>query len=166
MYSLKAVITVEYGKEFQAALNIGDTIYSYDESVKVAASRYGGVLLLYSKLTFEEIVKLLRSTHQPYVKRILKVDKCCRESIDDVSRCIFELVEMHGKNISYIRIYERGPIKKVSRELINKVKEVLSRSSQPGKILHIIPIDYVVCLGVMNYGEEFLRIRKSVNSLK
>lgn len=158
MYSLKAVITVEYGKERQAALDIGDTIYPYDETVKVSASRYGGVLLLYSNLTFNEIIKLLRSVCQPHVVRILKVDACCQELVDlgEISRCILDFLKARRETIGDIRIYERGCIKKIRRELIDTLRHLINYRGSDNT-LHVIPVDFMICLGIMKRGEELLK---------
>ena len=77
MYGLKAVITTKYGKENQASLEIGDALYPYDPLVKISKSVYGGVILLYSSLEFNEIITILRSNALVYARRIIKVDRCC-----------------------------------------------------------------------------------------
>lgn len=146
MYSLKAVLTVEYGKELRASLEVGDALYPYDNSVKVGASNYGGVLLLYSSLTYDEISSILRNTTLTYVKSIVKVEKCCSESIEELTICVKEYLTQNNLRVGKVKVFERGEIKKHVREILNKLSDVIDAKSNLK--LNIVPIDYKVCLSV------------------
>ncbi len=148
MYSLKAVLTVEYGKELGASLEVGDALYPYDNLVKVGASSYGGVLLLYSSLTYEDIIKVLENTHLTYVRSITKVDRCCPESLEGLIRCIDEYLSLANLRVSKVKVFERGIIKKQARDLLNMLKGRLDPNSNLK--LYITPIDYRVCIGVQD----------------
>lgn len=156
MSTLKAVVTVKYGKEYQASLDLGDTLYPYDHSVKIGSSIYGGVLLLYSKLDFNEIVKILRATYQPYISRIIKVDRCCPETLDELVRCIDEFLKSLSIDLCNVRIYERGPIKRYINEINDYIKYFI-KCGDAGYTLHIVPADYRICLGVMNSNAELFK---------
>lgn len=146
MYFLKAVLTVEYGKELRASLEVGDALYPHDNLVKVGASKYGGVLLLYSSLTYEEILKILKNTQLTYVRSIVGVDRCCPESYEELCRCIDEYLTLTKLRIGKIKVYERGVIKGYVRKLLNRLKNALDAESDLK--LYIVPIDYKVCLGI------------------
>ncbi|MEM4685178.1 MAG: hypothetical protein QW133_03560 [Sulfolobales archaeon] len=146
MYSLKAVLTVEYGKELRASLEVGDALYPYDNLVKVGASKYGGVLLLYSSLTYEEISRILKNSQLTYVRSIVGVDRCCSESYEELCRCIDEYLTLTNLRVGKIKVYERGVIKGYVRELLDRLKNVLDVRSDLK--LYIVPIDYKVCLSI------------------
>ncbi len=156
MSTLKAVITVKYGKEHQASLDLGDAIYPYDHSVKVSSSIYGGVLLLYSKLDFNEIMKILKTTHQPYISRIIKIDRCCPETLDELVRCVDEFLKSSSIKLCNVTIYERGHIKRYVNEINDRIRRFIE-CSDTNLSLHIVPIDYRVCIGVMSKNAELFR---------
>ncbi|MEM4520002.1 MAG: hypothetical protein QXD94_06160 [Sulfolobales archaeon] len=146
MYSLKAVLTVEYGKELRASLEVGDALYPYDNLVKVGFSNYGGVLVLYSSLTYEDIVKILRNTSLTYVKRIAKVDKCCPETLGELIICINDYLKQNNQKVGKVKIFERGKIKRYVNELVNGIRDMMDVDSNIK--LYVIPIDYRICLSV------------------
>ncbi len=146
MYSLKAIITVDYGKELRASLEIGDTLYPYDNLVKVGCSSYGGVLLLYTSLTYEDVVNLLRKSKLVYVKSITKVDICCPDDKELLMRCISEYLSSINAKVGKIKIYERGNLKKYLRDINNLIKSFYERNSRLR--LYIAPVDYKVCIGL------------------
>lgn len=146
MYSLKAIITVDYGKELRASLEIGDTLYPYDNLVRVGCSSYGGVLLLYTSLTYEDVVNLLRKSKLVYVKSITKVDICCPDDKELLMRCISEYLSSINAKVGKIKIYERGNLKKYLRDIYNFIKSFYERNSRLK--LYIAPVDYKVCIGL------------------
>jgi hypothetical protein len=146
LYSLKAIITVDYGKELRASLEIGDTLYPYDNLVRVGCSSYGGVLLLYTSLTYEDVVNLLRKSKLVYVKSITKVDICCPDDKELLMRCISEYLSSINAKVGKIKIYERGNLKKYLRDIYNFIKSFYERNSRLK--LYIAPVDYKVCIGL------------------
>lgn len=146
MYSLKAVLTVVYGKELRTSLEVGDALYPYDNIVKVGVSKYGGVLLLFSSLAYEDILKILKSTSISYVRSIAKVDTCCPESFEELSKCINEYLIRTNLRVGKVKIYERGVVKKYSRKLLDSLRDLLD--SKSNLKLYISPVDYRVCIGI------------------
>lgn len=146
MYSLKAVLTVEYGKELRASLEVGDALFPYDNIVKVGVSKYGGVLLLYTSLSYEDILKILKSTPTTYVKSIAKVDICCPETFEELSKCINEYLTQTNLKVGTVKIYERGSIKKYSKKLLDSLRSILDTKSNLK--LYISPVDYRICVGI------------------
>lgn len=146
MYSLKAILTVDYGKELRASLEVGDTLYPYDNLVKVGCSSYGGVLLLYTSLTYEDVVELLRRSKLVYVKSIAKVDICCPDDKELLMRCINDYLRSTNARVGKVKVYERGNLKRYLRDINNLIKGFYERSSKLK--LYIAPIDYKVCIGL------------------
>ncbi len=146
MYSLKAVLTVEYGKELRASLEIGDILYPYDSTVKVGTSKYGGVLLLYTSLTYEDILKVLKASPTTYIRSIAKVDTCCPEPFEELIRCVNEYLTQINLKVGKVKVYERGAVKKYGKELLNSLRNLLDTRSNLK--LYITPIDYKVCVGI------------------
>jgi len=154
MYGLKAVITTRYGKESQAALEVGDLLYPHDPLVKIGRSAYGGVILIYSSLEFDKIITILRGSTLVHVRRIIRVDRCCPSDREGLIKCVNEFLSNTPTKILHIKISRRGSIKKYVNELRGAIKVVFDKSSN--NVLHIEPINSKVCIGIMRVNEDRL----------
>ena len=157
-HSPNYVVTVKFGKEDFSARELGDAIFPYDNNVLVVKTRFKGVLLLYTNLSFAELLKVLAVFPPAYVERIVKVDFCC--PIDKVRECIVE--QLIQKRIQYgtIRFGRTGSL---GRKLTKEIEQLLMKNRKYGddNVLHVEPINDHVCFGVMKRdADKFYIIRK------
>jgi len=152
------VVTVRFGKEDFSARELGDAIFPYDNNVQVVKTRFKGVLLLYTNLSFAELLKVLAVFPPAYVERIVKIDFCC--PIDKIYECITEQLTQRRIQYGAVRFGRTGSL---GRKLAKEIEELLMRDRKHGNdnILHVEPINDHVCFGVMEKDvDKFYLIRK------
>ena len=148
------VVTVKYGKEKAAELELGDAIFPHDPEVRIAQTEFGGVLLLDTVLDFDELIRTLSTFPPVNVERIVPVRECCR--VEELMECVDRLVREVGPMVD-VRIGRKGGM---PSDLI-KVFKVMRRRG--GTIsVHIEPVSKEhVCVGITKTGEDrFYIIRK------
>ncbi|MCD6428817.1 MAG: hypothetical protein J7L12_04300, partial [Desulfurococcales archaeon] len=157
-HSPNYVVTVKFGKEDFSARELGDAIFPYDSNVLVVKTKFKGVLLLYTNLSFPELLRVLAVFPPAYVERIVKVDFCC--PVDEARECVTE--QLTQKRIQYGTV-RFGRIGSLGRELAREIENLLIRYRNCGNsnVLHVEPINDHVCFGVMvRDADKFYLIRK------
>jgi len=71
------LVTTRYAKEDVALLEIGDALFPYDNKVSVSKVEcHRGILLIKTKLSFNDVIKIIKQ-YPPYtVERLIKLDRC------------------------------------------------------------------------------------------
>ena len=152
------VVTVKFGKEDFSARELGDAIFPYDTSVSVVKTRFKGVLLLYTNLSFAELLRILAAFPPAYVERIVKIDFCC--PVGKVRECVIE--QLTQKRIRYGAV-KFGRTGSLGKRLAKEIEKLLMKNREYGSdsVLHVEPINDHVCFGVMKrYADRFYVIRK------
>ncbi len=145
------IITVKYGKELKAELEIGDSIFEADPEVKIRRSAYGGLLTVYTKLTHKKFLKHLLKYPPSTVERVVRVDFCC--SPDDYMSCILREVSVRKLSFREIRLGRHAFLgQKGSRELIKALGALTDSMAE--KVLYVEPIDDIICFSLMKEGED------------
>lgn len=141
------VVTVRYGKEKAAELELGDAIFPHDPGVKITRTEFGGVLLLDTALDYDELIRVLSAFPPVNVERIVPVRECCR--VEELMECVDKLVRETGLAVN-IRIGRKGGIPGD----LTKVLESMHRRG--GTItIHVEPVSKkLVCVGVTKTGED------------
>lgn len=70
-----ALLTVKPGKENRALQDIKDLVFPYDPSIQLIKTKYSGLLLLFTDLEKEEILRLLSSVPLPFLIKTTVFDK-------------------------------------------------------------------------------------------
>ncbi|RLG80596.1 MAG: hypothetical protein DRO09_02940 [Thermoprotei archaeon] len=159
----KYVITTRYGKEEFAERELGDSVFPFDENVEIHRTRFGGVLVLYTSLNLDELLRAL-STHPPAtVERVVKVDFCCKiASVSELSRCLVNGLRGFGsERCSDILFGRKGALGDDGvRLIVNVVRNFLRYSKESELVLHVEPVNDEVCFGIMKRGiDKVARIR-------
>lgn len=157
----KYVVTVRYGKEKRAELELGDSIFPYDNEVKIMRTNFKGVLILFTRLGFKDLIGIL-SIHPPStVERIVPVDTCFNIS-SSVESEILEYVRSKNLNFSVVRVGRYGSL---GKELAHSIVVSINKYRNPSStnVLHIEPVNNEVCLGVTRKDEDkfsIIRMKK------
>ena len=141
------VVTVRYGKEKAAELELGDAIFPHDPGVKIRPTEFGGVLLLETTLDYGELIRVLSAFPPVNVERIVPVKECC--GVRELMECVDRLIREAGTVIS-VRIGRKGGI---PSDLI-KVLEAMRRKGSVATV-HVEPVSKeLVCVGLTKTGED------------
>lgn len=161
------VATTRYSKEERASLELGDTIYPYDNRVEILLPDIKGVLLVKTSLPPDFLGRLLTSYYLSAVEYVSSITKCL--SCYGVSPSV--LVEYILKEVpsdlcfSRIRIPRPGLL---DDETLGELRAELSRRAEercPG-ILSLEIFDFVVCLGPVVYLRRVPRVAPPATSSK
>jgi hypothetical protein len=145
------IVTTKYGKELRAELEIGDSVYELDPGIVIERSRYGGVLLIYTRLGHEEFIKRLVAHPPTAVERVVRVDHCC--SVDNAAGCITSWIETHS--VKYSRVFF-GRVGSLGRERADELRRLLEARRVEGvnAFIDVEPVDDHVCIGILEDGED------------
>ncbi len=148
------VVTVRYGKERTAELELGDAIFPHDPVVKITQTEFGGVLLLDTTLNFDELLRVLSVFPPVNVERIVPVRECCR--VEELMKCVNRLVREAGPVVN-VKVGRKGGI---PGDLV-KVLEAMRRKGSTVTV-HVEPVSKeLVCVGVTKTGEDrFYTVRE------
>ncbi len=156
------IVTVRYGKEKVAELELGDAIFPHDPGVKITRTEFGGVLLLDTALDYDKLMHVLSVFPPVNVERIVPVRECCR--VEELTRCVDRLLRGMGPAAS-VRIGRKGGI---PSNLIKVLKTMRRRGSTV--TVHVEPVSKeLVCVGVTKTGEDrfyIIRERRMVQGNK
>jgi len=122
-------------------------------------------LILNTKLTFNELIRILLKNPPTTVMRIVRIDTCCKLS-SDLLKCLEEYLSRVKGDYSRVLFGRKGSLKS---EIYAKVKEILQkcRSYSSDNVLHVEPVNDEVCLGIMKYDEDkFYKLRDKVITMK
>ena len=157
----KYIVTVRYGKEKRAELELGDSIFPYDNEVKVMKTNFKGVLILFTYLRFKDLINIL-SIHPPStVERVVPVDICFNIS-SNIESEILEYIRSKNLNFGIVRVGRYGSL---GRELVHSIVVSINkyRNLSSTNVLHIEPINNEVCLGITRKDEDkfsIIRMKK------
>jgi len=153
------VATSRYSKEERASLELGDTIYPYDNSVEVFLPDIGGVAVIKSSQS-PEFMRDLLTRHYfsavEYVTYVLSCISCYNASLDYVvDYVVGSTVEQAC--FSRVRIPRAGSI---GGEILSRVRAELSRHARsdcPGT-LSLEAFGFLLCFGPVIYpGKSLLK---------
>lgn len=148
------VVTVRYGKERVAELEIGDAVFPYDPGVRVTRTEFGGVLLLDTALDHDQLIRVLSVFPPVNVERIVPVKACC--GVGELTSCLNRLLSDLGSAIS-VRLGRKGGIPD------DIIKELEAMRRKGGEVtVHIEPVSReLVCVGVTEAGRDrFYLVRR------
>ena len=160
------VLTVRYGKERLAELEVGDALFPADPSVKIERTVFGGVLVLCTTLQFDELLNALLAFPPTTLERVVPIMACCDASKDkdDVVKCVVDVVLREGLRYSEVRFGRRGCLSKDQlRSLERKLREFSTPYSD--NTLLVEPLDNVVCIGIVkdamdkSFKEKVMKIQ-------
>ncbi len=139
------IATVEYGREEFAENELGDSLFPLDPGISICRTSYGGVLLVRTAVTDEELVVRTLSTASPSsLRRLLKVIFCCNTGT--LEQCInANLGRFLTQPIRALRVSRRSGI---ARKLIDHVltKELcVVAGGDSGSVLSVEPLGSEVC---------------------
>lgn len=114
------VATTRYSKEERASLEIGDTLYPYDNRVEVLVPDIKGVVVVKTSIHPELLKRLFSSYYLSaveYVTYVLNCVGCCGDCIDDVVEQVRRWV---GSGLCYnkVRIPRFGELGRVFVEAV------------------------------------------------
>ncbi len=141
------VLTVRYGKEKLAELEVGDALFPADPGVKVERTVFGGVLVLCTTLQFDELLNALLAFPPTTLERVVPIMACCEAGRDDVVKCVVDVVR---KKLRYgkVRFGRRGCLSKDQLKLLEKKLREFSTPHSDNTLL-VEPLDNVVCIGIV-----------------
>jgi tRNA(Ser,Leu) C12 N-acetylase TAN1 len=145
------IVTTKYGKELRAELEIGDSIYELDPEVIIERSRYGGVLLVYTRLGYEEFIKKLIAYPPTAVERVVRVDHCC--NVDNIIECVASWMERHS--IKYSRVFF-GRVGSLGRRRADELQHFLEarKVTDINRFIDVEPVNDNVCFGLLEEDED------------
>ncbi len=158
------VLTVRYGKERLAELEVGDALFPADPSVKIEGTAFGGVLVLCTTLQFDELLNALLAFPPTTLERVVPIMTCCDTDKDDVIRCIIGIVVRKRLRYSEVRFGRRGCLSKGQLRLLERKLRELS-TPYSGNTLLVEPLDNVVCIGIVkdamdkSFKEKVMKIQ-------
>ncbi len=157
------ILTVRYGKERLAELEVGDALFPADPGVKIERTVFGGVLVLCTTLQFDELLNALLVFPPTTLERVVPVMTCC-DAGDDVVKCVVDTVVKERLRYSMVRFGRRGCLSRDQLKLLErKLREFSTRYSD--NTLLVEPLDNVVCIGIVkdamdkSFKEEVIRIQ-------
>ncbi len=149
------LMTVRYGKERFAELEIGDSIFPYDSGVVIDHPGINGILLVHTTLSFDELINYLLKYPPTTLERVVPIIKCVPCSINDVVSTIKSL-KLEFNNIVFGR---RGCLGRNGCKAL--AKALLSLKGGGVNTLIIEPLKDRVCIGLVKDRDDklFKRLR-------
>lgn len=141
------VLTVRYGKERLAELEVGDALFPTDPGVEIKRTTFGGVLVLCTTLQFDELLNTLLVFPPTTLERVVPIMTCC-DAGDDVVKCIVNTVVKEGLRYSMVRFGRRGCLSRDQLKLLERRLREFSTHRSDSTLL-VEPLDNVVCIGVV-----------------
>jgi len=144
------VLTVRYGKERIAELEVGDAIFSFDPGVELKRTVFGGVLVLCTTLQFDELLNALLAFPPATLERVVPVISCCEAGRGggDAVKCVTDVVTRRKLRYCKVRFGRRGCLSKNELKLLKRKLGELSTPSSDNTLL-VEPLDNVVCIGIV-----------------
>ncbi|MCS7098101.1 MAG: THUMP domain-containing protein [Candidatus Methanomethyliaceae archaeon] len=87
------IVTVPCGKEKSAKLEILDCLFPKDHEAYFIEHKYSGILILESKLSSDELARLILNCPTAYVHKVIPVDAIVNSNLDSIIEKIKELVK-------------------------------------------------------------------------
>ncbi|MCD6324552.1 MAG: hypothetical protein J7L55_05555 [Desulfurococcales archaeon] len=157
------IVTVKYGKEAKAELEIGDSLYEADPSLRIVRETYGGVLTVYTRLKHDEFLKHLLKHPPATVERVVRVDFCCgREGFVE---CFLNEYSRRGWSFKDVYLGRYGFLKhEGGSKLLKFLKDMTTPTSD--KILDVEPLSDLICFSLIREGEDRVVQRRRVELIK
>jgi len=160
------VLTVRYGKERLAELEVGDALFPADPSVKIERTAFGGVLVLCTTLQFDELLNALLAFPPTTLERVVPIMACCDvdKDKDDVVKCVVDIVVRKKLRYNRVRFGRRGCLSKDQLKLLEMKLRGLSTPHSDNTLL-VEPLDNVVCVGIVkdamdkSFKEKVMKIQ-------
>ncbi len=158
------VLTVRYGKERLAELEVGDALFPADPSVTIKRTTFGGVLVLCTTLQFDELLNALLAFPPTTLERVVPIMACCDADKDDVVKCVVDIVVSKRLRYSKVRFGRRGCLSKDQLKLLERKLRELSTPYSDNTLL-VEPLDNVVCIGIVkdamdkSFKEKVMKIQ-------
>ncbi len=144
------VLTVKYGKERLAELEVGDALFPIDSGVRIERTAFGGVLVLCTTLQFDELLNALLAFPPTTLERVVPIMTCCDagKDKDNVVECAVDIVGRKKLRYSRVRLGRRGCLSKDQLKLLERKLRELSTPHSDNTLL-VEPLDNVVCIGIV-----------------
>lgn len=160
------VLTVKYGKEGLAELEVGDALFPFDPGVKIERTVFGGVLVLCTTLQFDELLNALLVFPPTTLERVVPIMACCDagKDKDDIVKCVAGIVVRKRLRYSKVRFGRRGCLSKDQLKLLERKLRELSTPHSDNTLL-VEPLDNVVCIGTVkgamdkSFKEKVMKIQ-------
>jgi len=160
------VLTVRYGKERLAELEVGDALFPADPNVELKRTTFGGVLVLCTTLRFSELLNILLAFPPSTLERVVPIITCCDANNNDVDvvGCLVNAVISKKLKYGKVRFGRRGCLSKDQLRLLEKKLREFSAPYSDNSLL-VEPLNNVVCIGVVKddmdklFKEEVMKIQ-------
>jgi len=148
------IITVKYGKESRAELEVGDALFESDPNLKICRTKFGGVLALHTTLNYDEVLSKLIAHPPATVERVVKIDHCC-ELGEDIVNCLINSLRAKKAVFGSFKIGRKGGLSnRELSEIRDNLHDLIRRGDD--KVLDIEPLDDLVCYGIFKEGLDKL----------
>lgn len=140
------IITTLCGKEESAKLEILDCIFPRDYEAHFIEHRYSGILILESKLTSDELARLILNCPTAYVHKVIPVDAIVNSNMDLIIEKIKELAK-GGKGKIRVDCRRRGKRIQSSHE----VEVVVGRAlKELGYTIDLKNPEYLIIINIID----------------
>jgi len=121
------LVTVKFGKEDAAELEVLDCILPYDQTARSVRQTYGGLLMLETSLDPDAAARIIMNTPTSLVRTIVPVDAVVGASIKEIVEKSTPLVGDTAKAIA-VKCVRRGRSIRSSRDVEEEVGKTLKLS--------------------------------------
>lgn len=139
------LITVPYGKEEAAKLEVLDCIFPQDQNAKYIEHGYGGLLLLDTVLNADDAAFVLRDCPTSYVFKIIPVDSMVNSDIAAISREAVRLTSGEQHKVAVI-CNRRGRVIASSSKVEATIGQVLKKR---GHIIDLKKPDLIIRIDII-----------------
>ncbi|MCX8169474.1 MAG: THUMP domain-containing protein [Candidatus Methanomethyliaceae archaeon] len=154
------IVTAPGGKEENAKLEILDCIFPKDYEAHFVEHKYAGILILESKLSSDELAKLILNCPTAYIHKVIPVDAVVNSNPNSIIEKIKELVK-NRKGKVRVDCRRRGRRIRSSHEVEVAVGRILK---ELGYIIdlknpeHLVIINIIDELAAISFGplERFI----------
>lgn len=139
------LITVAYGKERKAGLEVLDSVFALDPAARLLEQPYGGLLLLETRLQADEAVRKIQSCSSGLVFKIVPADALIESDIEGIASEALRLVPKGASSIA-VDCVRRGRRLPSSHQVEEEVGRALKARGHAIDLKHpelIVRIDII-----------------------
>lgn len=118
------LITVAYGKEAKARLEVLDCVFPLDPSTSCAVQSYGGLLILETELPSDEVAARIATCSTSLVRKIIPIDSVIESNLEMICLEVLRLVPRGATRIA-VNCARRGRILPSSHDVEEEVGRLL-----------------------------------------
>lgn len=122
------LITTTPGKEKAVIEDVLDCLYRLDESVRLEATRFPGLVKLHSSMPSEETSRIISSYWIRHIKRIIPLDEIVEASLPKIVETVVKLVKekVTEKETIAVKCFKRGDRLKSGKQVEVEVGAALT----------------------------------------